>query len=187
MGQGVSQLLGIFACLIASIQLLAPVSAQAESQPYPYAKALSLSEIIDVAQMEASVAYYVRTSEGLNVAFARETDALNAADLLNAMSDASGRCDKEVYQIALDEYVELTQYEYAEITQLGGGTVASDDGVFRLVSPRGDLSSLAKYVVPSFRACEIHIVARTSRRAGHVRHARTKLTRHRHAPLLSLL
>jgi len=169
------------------MKLLTPVSAQAESQPFPYAKAVLLSEIIDVlhcpscsvAQIEATSTYYVRTAEGLNVAFAHDTDAWHAANLLNAMFDGSGQCDKAVYQVALEEYAEITQRE-------AGATPGWDDGIFRLLNPRGDLSSLAKYVVPPFRACETHVVARASRRPDHASHARTKWTRRRHGPLVSL-
>ena len=161
-------LLRVSAGLFVVMKLMTPVFAQSESQPPPYAKVVLLSEIIDllhcpscsVAQMEAARSHYVRTAEGLHVVFTHNTDASLAANLLNAMSYANDQCDKGVYQIALDEYAKITHGDHAEKAQReDGANIGRGDGVFRILNPRGDLSSLAKYVVPPFRTCETHVVA----------------------------
>ena len=180
-------LLRAFACLFFIAHLLASISAKAESHAPPYARAVVFSEMIEalhcpscsVAQVEANGIYYVRTVEGLNVGFADDSNARHAANLLNEMIEASGRRDKAVYQLALEEYAEMTQRE-AE------SSLGSDDGIFRLLDPRGDLSSLAKFVVPSFSACEARLVARVARVPDHASHTRTKWTKHGRGPLVSL-
>jgi hypothetical protein len=189
------RLLRICECAFVITAVLTTVSAQAESQPPLYAKAVQLSEIVDVlhcpscsaARIEATSLYFVRTAEGLNVAFANDTDAWQAANLLNIMSNASGQCDKAVYQVALDEYAEITEREYTAIVQRErGGLLGWDDGTFRLLNPRGDLFSLAKYAVPPFPACQTRVAFRALRKPSHASHVKTKLARHRHGPLLSL-
>ena len=167
-------LLRAFACLFC-VAFLSSVSAKADSDPPPYARAVVFSEMIEVlhcpscsvAIVEARGTYYVRTAEGLNVGFAKDSDARHAANLLNQMDQATGQCDKAVYQLALEEYTEMTQIE-------GGTTLGADDTVFGLLNPEGDSSSLARAVVPLFRGCETSIVAKAARRPDHALHARIK-------------
>jgi hypothetical protein len=115
--------------------------------------------------MDANRGYYVRTTEYLNVPFARDVDAWHAARLLNSMAEASERCDRQVYRLAREQYVEAFR-------QQGGSAIDWEGGVFKLLNPGGDLSSLAFYVMPSFRACEDHVLAtkpsRRIARAGQI-------------------
>jgi hypothetical protein len=176
----------ICACLLFGA-LLTPVSSQAENRTFPYATAVQLSNVIDVlhcpscsvAQIEAASEYYVRTAEGLNVAFARDIDAWHAARLLNSMVETSDQCDRAMYQLAFEEYVETVQPQ-------GGQAVDWDGGIFRLLDPHRDLSSLAFYVMPPFRACQNHVATKASRQFSHSSHVRTKWARHSHGPLVSL-
>ena len=181
------RLLIAFACLFFAVHVLAPSSAKAESQSPPYARAVVFSEMIEVlhcascsvAQVEANGVYYMRTVDGLNVAFAKDSDARHAAHLLNEMIEAAGQCDKAVYQLALEEYAKMSpRHEEPGLDW--------DNAVFRLMNPRGDLSPLAEYVLPFFRACEGHVIAKVSRSPDHASRAKTKWTKHRRGPLVSL-
>ena len=93
--------------------------------------------------------YFVRTAEDLNVAFADYGIAVNVVELLNVMAEAQSQCDRTGYDLAFDEYAIVIGMANQEATE----ERAERGGVFRLLCPRLDWSSLAQHVVPPFYPC----------------------------------
>jgi hypothetical protein len=100
--------------------------------------------------------YFVRTAEDLNVPLADYSVAVNVVELLNRMTRAQSQCDKAGYDLAFDDYAKIVGLG----EQVANPDPASEtDGVFKLLYPRRDLSSLAEYAVPPFHACGAHRIA----------------------------
>jgi hypothetical protein len=129
--------------------------------------------------MEITKRYYLRTVEGLNIRFALEADAWHAARLLNAMAEASDRCEADVYRFAFDEYVETVK------SQLGAVSYTKDS-LSLIFDPHLDRSSAAMFAVPVYHGCSAQVATKASRRDTHVAHAKTKWLKHRHEPLAFL-
>jgi hypothetical protein len=152
----------VFLVVFLAAPLLAPGSARAQGYPLPYARMLPSNEVRDVlhcpwcnyAELETDGSIYVvRTAERLNLAFADPITARHAAELLNMMASAKNQCARAQYDLALEEYAELSLRD----DRTGPGW---DEGGFKVLNPQHDLSSLAEYVLPPFRACRTHRVAR---------------------------
>ena len=150
-----------FLCLCVAAQTLLPGTAGAQSYPLPYARVLTFDEFRDVlhcpwcnyGQLESGSIYFVRTAEGLNLAFADVGTASHAVELLNSMAQAKNQCARARYDLALEEYAEMSLRD--EKTEPGW-----DEGAFKVLNPQQDFSSLAEYVLPPYRACGTHRVAR---------------------------
>jgi hypothetical protein len=130
--------------------------------------------------MEITKRYYVRTAEGLNVRFAFEPGAWQAARLLNAMVDASDRCDADTYRVAFEQYAETVEM------QIGDEAIDVKDGLSFILDPHSDGPSIAMYAVPAYHGCRSELAAKPSRGRANVAHVKPKLARHRHGPLASL-
>jgi hypothetical protein len=150
--------------VVIAAQFLVPGIADAQNYSMSYARMLTSDEARQVLHCpwcsypaSDDPTYFVRTAEGLNLALTDSIAARDAAELLNAMVRAKDRCDKTGYERAFDEY--------AKTMGLGEQSKTQDrmeiDGVFRLLNPRRDLSSLAAYMVPPFRVCRPHRIAKT--------------------------
>ena len=148
-----------FLCVFVVAQFLVPGAARAQSDQSSYARLLTANEIQQVlhcplCNYPASDrrAYFVRTAEDLNVAFADYGIAVNVVELLNVMAEAQSQCDRTGYDLAFDEYAIVIGMGNQEATQ----ERAEIGGVFRLLCPRRDWSSLARHVVPPFYPCGGH-------------------------------
>jgi hypothetical protein len=107
----------VFLVVFLAAPLLAPGSARAQGYPLPYARMLPSNEVLDVlhcpwcnyAKLETDGSIYmVRTAEGLNLAFADPITARHAAELLNVMARAKNQCSRAEYNLALEEYAEMS-------------------------------------------------------------------------------
>jgi hypothetical protein len=183
-----SWLLRVCSCLFLVFQTLTLFCPPVRSQGLPYATAVQISGVIDVLHcpscsvelMEITKRYYVRTAEGLNVRFALEPSAWQAARLLNTMVEASDRCDADTYRVAFEQYVETVEM------QIGDEAIDIKDGFSFILDPHSDGPSIAMYAVPAYHGCRNSIAAETFRGRAHVAHVKPKLPRHRHGPLASL-
>ena len=182
-----SWLLRVCSCLLLGFQIIVPLSSPAQSQELAYAAVVPISRVIEVLHcptcsvelMEITKRYYVRTAEGLNVRFAREPDAWHAARLLNTMVAASDRCEADIYQAALDEYVETVDTQTGETVDIRGR-------LSLVLDPPPNSYSIAMYAVPAFRGCRTLAVAPARSTLTPVAHVKTKWVRHRHGPLAAL-
>jgi hypothetical protein len=132
---------------------LLPIAAEAQIYPATYARLLTFDEAKEASRCPLcsypdSASYFVRTAEGLNLAFADLAAAMNVLEALNAMADAQQRCDRAQYKLASHDYEVAVGSPDQEAT-----AVADSDGVFGLLQPRRDLSALTDIVVPPFHAC----------------------------------
>ena len=144
-----------FLCVFVAAQFLVPGAARASDQS-SYARLLTANEIQQVLHCQLCNypasdrrTYFVRTAEDLNVAFADYGIAVNVVELLNVMAEAQSQCDRTGYDLAFDEYAIVIGMGNQEATQ----ERAEIGGVFRLLCPRRDWSSLARHVVPPFYPC----------------------------------
>ena len=96
--------------------------------------------------------FLVRTAEGVNLTFMALVNASDAAELLNLMARAKNRCARTRYERALEQYTDLMGLRDERIAQ------GADErgGVFELLNPHHDLSTLAEYAVPPFQGCGPH-------------------------------
>jgi hypothetical protein len=180
-------LLRICSCMFVFLQATILITTPAKSQQLPYATAVQLSGVIEtlhcpscsVAHIEAAGRYYVRTVEGLNVPFSQNADAIMAAQLLNTMIEARGHCEAETYRAALDAYAATSQLR-------GGDELNWNNSIFRLLAPITDPSSLAMYVVPSFRGCRTLAEVWSESRLSRAHHSKQKWARHKHRPMISM-
>ena len=147
-----------FLCMFVAAPLLVPSIAKAQIYPAYYARLLTFDEAQEVLHCplcsysaSGGAAYFVRTVEGLNLAFADLGAAMNVLESLNAMADAQQRCDRAQYDLALNDYAMVIGSPDQEAMER-----AEADGAFGLLYPRRDLSSLSEYVVPPFHACGAH-------------------------------
>src|SRR5580658_1237257 len=99
-----------FLCVFVAAPFLVPIAAEAQVFPASYARLLTFDEISQVLHCPLcsypasdGTTYFVRTVEGLNVAFADFGDAMNVVEALNAMADAQHRCDRAQYDLALND------------------------------------------------------------------------------------
>jgi hypothetical protein len=164
------------AFLCGAVQFLAP-PAQAQGYPLPYAILVAFYEARQILGCPlcnyplGSPTYVVRTAEGLNLAFADGTTAVRAAELLNWMARAKNQCARAEYELGFEEYTEMMSLR-DEKTVHGW-----DEGVFGVVNPHRDLSSLAEYVLPPFHNCLTHRVARAKASPDRTDRARLKWSR----------
>jgi hypothetical protein len=150
-------------CVLIAAQFLVPGSANAQSYSMSYARMLTSDEARQVLlcpwcsyPSSDDPTYFVRTAEGLNLALADSITARDAVELLNAMVRAKDGCDRTGYERAFDEYAKMMGLDEELETQ----DRSEMTGVFRLLYPSRNLSSLAEYVVPPFHACVTHRVAK---------------------------
>jgi hypothetical protein len=137
-------------------QFLMPGTAGARGGQTSYARFLTFEEARQVLHCpwcsypaSQGLTYFVRTAEDLNVGFGDLGVARNADVLLNVMANAQSHCDRTGYDLAFDEYAIVIGTGKQDATQ----ERAEMGGVFGLLYPRRDLTSLAEYVVPLFHAC----------------------------------
>jgi hypothetical protein len=150
-----------FLCMFVAAPFLVSIAAEAQVFPASYARLLTFDETNHVLHCPLcnyppsdGTTYFVRTVEGLNVAFADLGDAMNVVEALNAMADAQRRCDRAQYDLALNDYEMAIGSPDQEATD-----EAEVDGVFGLLYPRRKLSSLFDYVVPPYHGCGSHRAA----------------------------
>jgi hypothetical protein len=182
-----SWLLRVCSCLFLGFQTFVLLCSPARSQELAYAAVVPTSRVIEVLHcpacsvelMEITKRYYVRTAEGLNVRFALEPDAWHAARLLNTMVEASDRCEADIYQVALDEYVETVEMQTGETVDVKGS-------LSFILDPHPDGFSTARYAVPAYHGCHSRAAAKAQGRLTHVANVKMKWARHRRGPLASL-
>jgi hypothetical protein len=157
------------AALCVSIAALVSGTANAQTYPMSYARMLTADEARQVLNCPLcsypasdGPVFFVRTTEGINLALADDVTARDAAELLNEMVRAQDKCDRISYERALDEY--------GKMMGLDEEVEARDQlqmiGMSGLLNPRHDMSSLAEYVVPPFHACGTHRVAKAKANLG---------------------
>jgi hypothetical protein len=147
------------ACLYVCATLQFLYGDIAQGADYSYARLLTFAEqgsvlhcpLCSYPEANASI-YFVRTMEGLNLAFTDLESAMDALGSLNVMAHARNQCNRREYQIAFDNYATLMGLFEKKSDP---NPTADMDGVFKLLYPRGDLSSLAEYVAPSFQRCKL--------------------------------
>jgi hypothetical protein len=150
-----------FLCVFVAVQFLAP-PAQAQGYPLPYAILVAFYEARQILGCPlcnyplGSPTYVVRT---------------RAAELLNWMARAKNQCARAEYELGFEEYTEMMSLR-DEKTVHGW-----DEGVFGVVNPHRDLSSLAEYVLPPFHNCLTHRVARAKASPDRTDRARLKWSR----------
>ena len=156
-------LIRAFLCMLVAAQFLVPNAAEAQGGETSYARLLTFEEAQEVLHCPwctspafEGTTYFVRTAEDLNVPLADYGVAVNVVELLNRMTRAQSQCDKAGYDLAFDDYAKIVGLG----EQVANPDPASEtDGVFKLLYPRHDLSSLAEYAVPPFHACGAHRIA----------------------------
>lgn len=150
-----------FLCVFVAAPFLVPIAAEGQVFPVSYATLLAFDEANEALHCplcsypaSGGTTYFVRTVEGLNVAFADLGDAMNVVEALNAMADAQHRCDRAQYVLALNDYAMAIGSPDQEGTEQ-----AEVAGVFGLLYPHRELSPLFDYVVPPFHGCGSHRAA----------------------------
>jgi hypothetical protein len=145
-----------FLCVFVAAQFLKPGAAEAQSHATFYARILMDDDVQEVLHcplcsypVSDGPTFFVRTEEGLNVAFADASTAVGVVELLNLMAYAQDRCDRTQYELALDEYAKMMGLRERHASPAQPET----DGVFGLLQPRRDLSALTEVVVPAFHRC----------------------------------
>lgn len=138
--------------------LFAPLVAEAQNYPMPYAKLLTANEARemlhcplcdDFLNAAEGLVYVVRTAEDLNLVFANVVSAQRAAELLNWMAGARNECSKKAYDLAFEEYSEM----------MALGSASGRDSIkieIRTSVPL--LLTLSEYVVPTLYGCTKHRV-----------------------------
>ena len=145
-----------FLSVFVAAQFLMPGTAEAQSHPTFYARILMDDDVQKILHcplcsypVSDGQTFFVRTEEGLNVAFTDASTAVGVVELLNLMAYAQDRCDRTQYELALDEYAKMMGLGDKHPSPAQPET----DGVFGLLQPRRDLSALTEVVVPPFHRC----------------------------------
>ena len=139
-----------FLSVFVAAQFLMPGTAEAQSHPTFYARILMDDDVQKILHcplcsypVSDGQTFFVRTEEGLNVAFTDASTAVGVVELLNLMAYAQDRCDRTQYELALDEYAKMMGLRDKTVTGPAGDrrcvwTVAAAP---RLVCPDGSRSA----------------------------------------------
>jgi hypothetical protein len=154
------RILGVILYVLVAGQFFVSRTAEAESYSKLYARMLTYDDVRDVLRcpfcnypvLDGSM-YFVRTAEGLNVAFTDVSEAIDAVELLNVMFRAQSQCDKGEYEAAFENYATTMGLREKRLAQ----EPTNMDGAFGLLYPGRDLTSLVEYVVPPFHACVVRM------------------------------